>query len=298
MCVVGSLLAVLILMIVLAAVATALWPILGIVLLVAGVRAFLKRREQRSKHIGGKTRRTPEMPGQVHEETDGHAHRHRNGRPMPVDADVEDVEEVEEVTYERPYPESERVHYPEGFVYFDVDNGATRQTIVKRMKLYQNLPVVGWYARDVMDTFDSADFRRKTLLPEIDAKFAQGSLSWERFVSTATQALDAITRNCALLANRIQSFDIVEYQRYERFWQTGGFNANPDPGKSCLETWKLICDTKDEMDDISEKNDGLLLMLGRLGQELGKLTSSQTTDENSRIVDEISRLVDETKLYR
>ncbi|MDO4538817.1 MAG: hypothetical protein Q4B54_11705 [Coriobacteriales bacterium] len=192
----------------------------------------------------------------------------------------------------QPEPEPERTA-PIDYEYFNVDAGATPERIARKMHSYENDEVVGTYARAVIQALDTAEFRRQTVLPAIDAEFKEGTISWDRFVSTTTSALSAVLRNCALLANRVQTFDTLDYQRIERYYRSGGMQD-----ENRLKRWKLLQETKDEMDRLRSANEGLLLELGKLTSELGKLSSDDTLSDNEEIFDEVSHLVDETKYYR
>ena len=184
------------------------------------------------------------------------------------------------------------------YEYLDVDEGATAETIIKVMRAYEQERVVGFYAQEVINTLNMAELRKKSLLSEIDGKFSQRSISWDHFASTANEALDAIVRNSALLANRVQSFDVEDYERMERFYRTGGEMRNGKQDPARLQRWELIRETKTEMDDLRAANEKLLLELGKLQSALGKISSNDSTDESSRIADEVSRLAEETKYYQ
>lgn len=206
--------------------------------------------------------------------------------------------------YQRPseqyQPTSERVkgRGNRDFEYLDVERGTTAAHIVDVMQGYLEDYISGDYARSVIDALDAAEFRRRSLMPEIESKFEPNTISWDRFVGPAQAALDAVLRNCALLANRVQSFDSMDYARMEQFYRNGGFDGNGNTDPVRLQRWKLLYDTKREMDDLRSTNDGLLLELGKLSAELAKLSSSQTHEESTRIAEEVSKLVDETKYYR
>lgn len=220
--------------------------------------------------------------------------------PVPVDVeDVEDVQVDADVTERQERQERrKRTSYPKTYEYLDVD-GTTKATDIERvMRGYRDVHVVGAYATYVIDTLDALEFRRRSLLPEIDAKFSEGSISWERFHVTAVSALDAVLRNCALLGNRIQTFDVTEYGRYEQFMEDGAFSTNPNPGQATLERWKLVCDTLGEMDEIKVATDGLMVELGKLSAEISALDRSKNQEHTKDIADEVSRLVDETRYYR
>ena len=184
------------------------------------------------------------------------------------------------------------------YEYLDVDDGATAETIIKVMRAYEQERVVGFYAQEVINTLNMAELRKKSLLSEIDGKFSQRSISWDHFASTANEALDAIVRNSALLANRVQSFDVEDYERMEHFYRTGGEMRNGKQDPARLQRWELVRETKSEMDDLRAANEKLLLELGKLQSALGKISSNDSTDESSRIADEVSRLAEETKYYQ
>ena len=198
----------------------------------------------------------------------------------------------------QPRPAPTPAAHARSYEYLDVDNGATAESIIKVMRSYEQERVVGFYAGEVINALNMAELRKKSLMSEIDSKFSRRSISWDHFASTATEALDAILRNCALLANRVQSFDVEDYERMERFYRTGGEARNGKQNPARLQRWDLLRETKTEMDDLRSANDGLLLELGKLSSELGKISSNDSTEESSRIADEVRRLAEETKYYR
>lgn len=184
------------------------------------------------------------------------------------------------------------------YVHLDVDGGATAQDIEDVMRAYTHERVVGPYAQAAMQSLAMARRREASLMSEIDSRFSPRSISWDHFASTVKEALDAILRNCALLANRVQTFDIEDYEHSEWFYSTGGEMANGKRNPSVLKRWELLRETKAEMDRLCEANDGLLLELDKLSAELGKMRSDQSTEESSRVADEVKRRVEETKYYR
>ncbi len=186
---------------------------------------------------------------------------------------------------------------PRSYEYFDVDAGATPEDISKTMGSYVGTRVIGYYAREVMETLNMADLRKKAVFSEIDAKFSPKSISWDHFAGTTQEALDAILRNCALLANRVQSFDVSDYERMEMFYRTGGEMRNGAQDPARIKRWELLRSTKDEMDKIISSNEALLLELDKLASALAKISSNESTGESSRIAEEVSRLAEETKYY-
>ena len=187
---------------------------------------------------------------------------------------------------------------PRDYVYLDVDAGTTADDIVRVMRNYEQQRVVGFYAREVIDVLSMVDLRRKSLFGEIDRAFDKRSISWDHFATTATEALDALVRNCALLGNRVQSFDVSDYERMEQFYRTGGEMRNGKQDPARIKRWELLRATKDEMDRLRSANEGLLLELDKLSSELTTLSSNDSTEESSRIADEVRRLAEQTKYYR
>ncbi len=197
---------------------------------------------------------------------------------------------------EQPAPTRRATH--EAYRHMDVDAGTTSGRIAEVMSEYAQDSVVGSYAQDVIDTLDLADRRRSSLYAEIDGEFERDTISWEKFTATANSALDAVLRNCATLANRVQTFDTNDYRRMQEFYRTGGFQTHGTQDAAKLQRWRLLDETKKEMDSIRSTNQRLLLELGRLSAELSKLSSSDAHDEGESIVEEVSKLVEQTKYYR
>ena len=261
--------------------------LLGVAIIAVSIWGISKGVKAISRRVRG------ELPNQA-AGTSPNASARQNGAPVPPPASSRANARSKTWRQERE-PASQR---PKSYEYLDVDSGATPEHISKVMRTYVDDMVVGTYAQDVIDALDAAEFRKRSLHGEIDSKFAEGSISWSRFANTADSALDAIVRNCALLANRVQAFDTVEYVRLEQFFRSGGHSGDEASDRARLQRWKLLEDTRKEMDDIRATNEGLLLELGKLSAELGKLTSTVSHDESAQIAEEVSKLVDETKYYK
>lgn len=183
------------------------------------------------------------------------------------------------------------------YEYLDVDSGATPQKIIEVMRAYEHNRVTGFYAREIIDVLEMSDLQRKSLFSELDSKFSKKSITWDHFATTASEALDAILRNCALLANRVQAFDVEDYERMEHFYTTGGEMRNGKQDPARIKRWELLRETKAEMDELRSANEALLLELKKLSAALARLSSNESTDESARIAQEVSRLAEETKYY-
>ena len=193
---------------------------------------------------------------------------------------------------------SETPWRPRTYVYLDIDDGVTSEKVQEVVRPYVNDSVVGEYARNIVETLSAADLKKKSLFMEINDKFEKRTISWDKFTSTANAALDAILNNCILLGNRLQAFDTADYQRMREFFRSGGAQRINDEDPARLQRWRLLNDSKNEMDDIQRTNEALLLELTKLTAELAKLSHSQTSAESARIAEEVSKLADETKYYK
>lgn len=259
--------------------------LLGVAIVAVSIWGISKGVKAIANHVRG------ELPGRTARETTNASSR-KDGAPVPPPSSSHANARARSNT-RRTNPQR-----PKSYEYLDVDAGTTPERIAQVMRNYVDDAVVGVYAQDVIDALDSAEFRKRSLHAEIDSKFAEGSISWSRFANTADSALEAIVRNCALLANRVQAFDTAEYARLEQFFRSGGHSGDEASDRARLQRWKLLEDTRKEMDDIRATNEGLLLELGKLSAELGKLTSTASHDQSTQIAEEVSKLVDETKYYK
>lgn len=187
------------------------------------------------------------------------------------------------------------------YVRLNPDEGDTSGDVIKVMRNYLADPVVGKYAQSVIDVLDSAEIKHRSLFTELESTFQRGSISWEKFAAPSYAALDAILRNSALLANRIQSFDTAAYLRLQNTmgteWRRMDDVTN-HTNQTREERWRLFKSTLASFDSILETNESLLLELDKLAAELVTLTASSPTEQSDKIIEEIRRLVDEAKYYR
>ena len=185
------------------------------------------------------------------------------------------------------------------YIRLDVDKGADEAAICEVMRAYTNDDLLGARARAVIDTLGSAQRRKKILFAELDGTFHEGTLSWDKFAGPAYAAYDAILRNSALLANRIQAFDVAGYRRLEDTMRAGGKNGvNTNVSETRERRWKLYQEMLASLDALQETNESLLLELDALAAEVSSITSTSTGDRGDQIIEEIHRLVEEAKYYR
>ncbi len=179
------------------------------------------------------------------------------------------------------------------YEYLDVNEGATAEKITNAMRGFEGAPYVGEYARAVISTLQKAEFRRKGLFSAINREFEANTITWDKFSAPVDVAMDGILRNCAQLANRVQGFDVAEYERLKRLVNAGAC----EKGSSKWERWKIYENTLAEMDEIQRDNEKLLFELEKLQDELGKLGGKNPGGTTDEIAEEIRRLSEDAKYY-
>ena len=185
----------------------------------------------------------------------------------------------------------------------DVDAGATANSIANVLKRYTRAVVVGKRAQAGLAALDNDKRKCAAFHAVLDKKFQPGSLSWEKFASAGDLTHDAILRNCASLANRVQVFDRTGYQAQKRELghRSSTWRAQRDEtaiiDPAAAEKQRVLQAGLDEMDALLASNDRLLTELDKLTFALGKLTDADSSADGERIVEEIRTLIDETKYY-
>ncbi|MDO4403793.1 MAG: hypothetical protein Q4C09_02030 [Atopobiaceae bacterium] len=184
------------------------------------------------------------------------------------------------------------------YVRLDVDDGTTANDIIKVMQPYQSDPVMGGYARGILDTVNSCELRRRTLYVELDGTFQRNTMSWDKFATPIQAAVNSILDNAAHMANTIQSFDTASYLRLKSTMGTEWRKLDSNHNETRELRWKLHKQTFDTLDAMQETNESLLLELDKLAAELANITVADNNDTSDYILEEIRRLVDEAKYYR
>lgn len=180
----------------------------------------------------------------------------------------------------------------------DVDAGATAESIANVLRRYTRAIVVGKRASAGLAALENDKRKCAAFHAILEKKFQPGSLSWDKFAVAADMTHDALLRNCASLANRVQVFDRAGYQKKElghrsSTWRKEGELLDP----AAAEKQRVLQAGLDEMDALLASNDRLLTELDKLTFELGKLTDAEASADSDHIVEEIRTLIDETKYY-
>ena len=170
---------------------------------------------------------------------------------------------------------------------------------IKRMLgEFEKTSVVGTYAKHGIAELESAERKREKLYAEIGKKFSEGSLTWMKYVEVVDAATNAIAHNTALLARRIQAFDVEDYNRTSRNTITGLFNRNSLPDDIKQEKRQVYELSLNDMRGIVAANERLLVELEKFGIEMGQLETSASAEVNNRLLEEVTTLVEETKYYQ
>ena len=161
---------------------------------------------------------------------------------------------------------------------------------------YVDAPHVGGFAADALAQLDSMERKHARLTRALDAKFGEGSLSYDRFAGVVGQAESTILRNCAVLCNKVQAFDADAFRAQGKLPRRAQASAPAD--ELAEERSRLYESSQDEMRAILTANERLLLELAKLEDELSDLDDGSNQAANESMVQEIQQLVDQTKLYQ
>ena len=163
---------------------------------------------------------------------------------------------------------------------------------------YEKVSVVGQLAQSGIAELESAERKRNNLYAIIGGKFQEGSLSWQKFTEVVESVSQAVAHNSALLAKRIQTFDVEDYNRMKRGNMGSLFKRSTIPEDVRQEKIYVMEASLNDMRSIVSTNEQLLLELDKFGVEMGQLEASAHETKNTRMLEEINELINETKYYR
>ena len=163
---------------------------------------------------------------------------------------------------------------------------------------FEKTSVVGQYAKQAIAELDSAQAKRDSLYDTIGAKFQEGSITWQKFDEVVDAATGAIVHNSSLLARRIQTFDVEDYNKNARNTITGLFNRSTVPEGLRIEKRQVYEANLNDMRGIVAANERLLLELDKFAYELDQLESNENAEQNDRLLEEVNTLVEQTQFYK
>lgn len=162
---------------------------------------------------------------------------------------------------------------------------------------YHDARIVGNYAYNATQQLEDAARKRQRLDTTINSKFERGSLSWQRFSSLLESVMTTVTRNAAMIANKVQAFDDEGYLRSRDLIESGDYRYDQIPDDIQEERHAIYEETLTSMQDILNANERLILEMDRFASELSRLDSTSLSTESDEMLEEIKRLVDETRYY-
>lgn len=170
---------------------------------------------------------------------------------------------------------------------------------VKRaLATFEKTAVVGPLAKQATSEVESAQRKHALLHESIANKFQEGSLTWQKFADVIDAATGAVVHNSALLARRIQAFDVEDYNKNARNTITGLFNRSTVPESLRQEKRAVYEASLDDMREIIAANEKLLIELDKFSFEMGQLEASENAGENTRLLEEVNTLVEQAQYYK
>ena len=166
--------------------------------------------------------------------------------------------------------------------------------VLPQLRGLSELAVVGSYSSEAVAQIESMGHRRERLYRVLDDKFGEESLSRDKFAAVVDAGWRTLLRNCALLTNRAQSFDVDGYRALRR--RLPDSRQASDPLEA--EQMRMYEGVLDDMREVIEANERLLLEMGKLEMELSDLESDDNREDNTRMLDEVRDLLEQTKYYR
>lgn len=119
-------------------------------------------------------------------------------------------------------------------------------------------------------------------------KFAQGSMSYDRYDATVKAAQEAALSNVIAMANRMQIFDEKDYARLKHY------KNDRIPNDIQQKQIALYTDNMRQIEAAVAANEELILALDTMSLELARPGEVNETDP---LLEEIHRLTEQVKLY-
>lgn len=157
---------------------------------------------------------------------------------------------------------------------------------------------VGAYVRDALRQLQEAQRKQERIGGLIDGTFDEGSLSWVRFSGTLSEVVSTISRNAAMLANRVQTFDGKAYAKNKALVMSGEYRWDDIPDDIQESRHRLYEGELDSVRKSIEDNEHLLLELDRFEVELSSLETGGLDEDVEDTLDELRRATDEMRFYR
>ena len=183
-------------------------------------------------------------------------------------------------------------------LYLDQDTEPDPQDIQRSLRTYLHARGIGTRARAASNQVRAAVEKRNNLTIVIESKFPPGTLSHTKFMSAVDTAYNVLLRNCAIIANRINFFDVRDYQMLERANSSVLPSRTAAPKDIQQERLELMNMSIQTLDNIIAANEKLLLELDKLAIELGTVGLESSETNTNDMLDEIGVLTEQTRYYQ
>ena len=184
------------------------------------------------------------------------------------------------------------------YAYFDTNGDLAAKDIIKALENYTNKQVIGGHARSGIAQLNKCEHKMKNIEGLLSSKFQEGSITYDKFVGAVDSAEQTILRNTALLANKVQAFDVTEYSDLSRAFRTGSYLTDGIPNEVQVQKMNLAEANLADMQNVVSANERLLVEMEKFAQELSLLENNANAEKNNIMLEEIQTLVAQTKYYQ
>ena len=153
----------------------------------------------------------------------------------------------------------------------------------------------GWFFGRIADTASNQLVRLQRTMDRADKaiglKFDDGSMAYDRYVSTISAAREAALQNCIGMANRMQLFDEAEYGKLQ-YYKNDSIPDDIQQKQAALYQQNL-----EQIESAVAANEKLILALDTMSLELAGPKSPDEEAKDTALLDEIKKLTEQVKLY-
>jgi hypothetical protein len=176
--------------------------------------------------------------------------------------------------------------------------GVDPQVVTRALEANEADEVLGALARRGVGALRDGAKKVETLRTLVFARFSQGSMTSERFMSAVQLSADTVARNCAVLANLMTGFDSRDYLQLRALMQGGAYRHDDIPDDIQLKKFDLYQEQLSTMGGIATANERLLLEMDRFSTTLATLDVAGEGKKEQALLDEMRQLTEQTKYYQ
>lgn len=178
--------------------------------------------------------------------------------------------------------------------YERMEESSDTEDVSKIFDRYANDDVLSKYADTGNDQLRSADRKLNRAHDMLASRFGS-SMTGTSFSSTVYTAISTVKRNCATLANDLQTFDTDEYEENKSAIVSGRYRYDSINDDVQRERYDMYQSLLQRMDDILSANERLLLEIDKVTMSLNDASSNATDD--AVMVEELRDMTRRLKFY-